>query len=378
MLESIYRATGLRVGLFTSPHLVSFSERIQVNREPIAEAEVVRLVEAIQPWLAEFPAAAPPTFFEVVTVMALIYFARRRCDLVIWETGLGGRLDATNIVTPLASVITNIGLEHTQWLGETHDRIAAEKAGIIKPGVPVVTGASPDEGLEVIVRTAQEKRSPMTVVGPHEWTRTPLDGIRIPLLGEHQQRNAAVALATVEALHAVFPVNEAQLRHGLTQVEWAGRLQIAQSQSGQTVVLDGAHNPDGVEALATALEKQFAGRRPALIFGVMADKDWKSMLRRLAPLAKRVVLTPVNSSRTLPVEEQFALCHQAFPELNIASSESLGDAMRSLAAEDFLLITGSIYLIGEAMEWLHLSPVPVADEKGLNEWTAAATSVQER
>ncbi len=139
MLESIYRAAGLRVGLFTSPHLVSFRERIQVNRRLIGEDEVVRLVEDLQPSFKQFPDGHHPTFFEVVTVMALKYFAEQKCDLVIWETGLGGRLDATNIVTPLASVITNIAFDHEQWLGDTLEKIAAEKAGIIKPGVPVVT-----------------------------------------------------------------------------------------------------------------------------------------------------------------------------------------------------------------------------------------------
>src|SRR5882762_6396759 len=172
MLESIYRAAGLRVGLFTSPHLVSFAERIQVNRRLISEADVVRLVAGMREQSSEFrlqAAAGPakagtpnqagaPTFFEFVTVLALRYFAEQKCDLVIWETGLGGRLDATNIVTPLASVITNIGIEHSEWLGETVEKIAAEKAGIIKPGVPVITAAKPGEGLEVIAATAREKQ----------------------------------------------------------------------------------------------------------------------------------------------------------------------------------------------------------------------------
>src|SRR5579859_1827305 len=149
MLESIYRAAGLRVGLFTSPHLVSFRERMQVDRELISQMEIVRLVSEIQPLLKQFPADNHPTMFEVVTVMALKYFAEQRCDLVIWETGLGGRLDATNIVTPLASVITNIALDHTQWLGDTLEKIAAEKAGIIKPGVPVLTAAREQEVLGV-------------------------------------------------------------------------------------------------------------------------------------------------------------------------------------------------------------------------------------
>src|SRR6266480_904968 len=141
MLESIYRAAGLRVGLFTSPHLVSFGERIQVNRQFIRQAEVVRLLVEMQPVLKEFPLEEHPTFFEVVTVMALQFFAEQKCDLVIWETGLGGRLDATNIVTPLASVITNIEYDHQEWLGATLASIAAEKAGIIKPGIPVLTAA---------------------------------------------------------------------------------------------------------------------------------------------------------------------------------------------------------------------------------------------
>src|SRR6266536_829995 len=152
MLESIYRAAGLRVGLFTSPHLVSFRERIQVNRELISEGDVVRLGGEMQPMFKEFPGEHHPTFFEVVTVMALRYFAEEKCDLVIWETGLGGRLDATNIVTPLASVITNIGFDHQQWLGDTLAQIATEKAGIIKPGVPVVTAEEGPEALPVIAR----------------------------------------------------------------------------------------------------------------------------------------------------------------------------------------------------------------------------------
>src|SRR5437879_5865788 len=181
MLESIYRAAGLRVGLFTSPHLVSFRERIQVNRELIGEADVVRLVAELreqcrtgfQP-VSTVKSTGPeqgdrrdacPTFFEVVTVMALRYFKEQKCDLVIWETGMGGRLDATNIVTPLASVITNIDFDHQEWLGDTLAKIACEKAGIIKPGVPVITATDASEALEVIEQTARKKTAPLTRVG---------------------------------------------------------------------------------------------------------------------------------------------------------------------------------------------------------------------
>ncbi len=166
MLESIYRAAGLRVGLFTSPHLVSFRERIQVNRQLIGQDDVVRLVGELKPLFKHFPDGHHPTFFEVVTVMALKYFTEQQCDLVIWETGLGGRLDATNIVTPLASVITNIQFDHQQWLGDSLEKIAFEKAGIIKPGVPVLTATDEPEALAVIEETAREKNAPLIKIIP--------------------------------------------------------------------------------------------------------------------------------------------------------------------------------------------------------------------
>ena len=218
MLESIYRAAGLRVGLFTSPHLVSFRERIQVNRQLISESEVVRLVTQIQPLLKRFPADHHPTFFEVITVMALKFFAEQGCDLVIWETGLGGRLDATNIVLPLASVITNIAFDHEQWLGDTLEKIAAEKAGIIKPGVPVVTATDAPEALRVIEQTAREQGVVLTRVGPDHASRLTHHA---SLLGAHQKINAALALATVEILRPIIPVSEEQIRAGLAGCELA-------------------------------------------------------------------------------------------------------------------------------------------------------------
>src|SRR5471032_2239872 len=171
MLESIYRAAGLRVGLFTSPYLVSFRERIQINRQLIPESELVRLVEEFQPLLKQFPADNHLTLFEVVTAMALKYFAEQKCDLVIWETGLGGRLDATNIVTPLASVITNIAFDHEQWLGNTLEKIAAEKAGIIKPGIPAVTATDEPSALGVIEKIAREKNAPLVKINSWEGRR---------------------------------------------------------------------------------------------------------------------------------------------------------------------------------------------------------------
>ena len=178
LLESVYRAAGQRTGLFTSPHLVSFRERIQVNRRLIPEAEVVRYVRELQPLLRRLPADQHPTFFEVITVLALRHFAAEQCDLVIWETGLGGRLDATNIVMPLASVITNIALDHQQWLGDTLEQIAAEKAGIIKPGIPVVTAENQPEALAVIEHVAHKNNSPiMRIAEPSAFNQQPATSI---------------------------------------------------------------------------------------------------------------------------------------------------------------------------------------------------------
>ena len=232
MLESIYRAAGLRVGLFTSPHLVSFRERIQVNRQLIPENELVRLVEEIQPLLKQFPADNHLTLFEVVTVMALKFFAEQKCDLVIWETGLGGRLDATNIVTPLASVITNIAFDHQQWLGDTLEKIAAEKAGIIKPGIPVVTATDEPSALAVIEKIAKEKNAPLTTVAADgnppltKFAALCRDAATLPLLGEHQKLNAALALVTVEVLQKQIPVAEEKIREGLAERELAGTFAI--------------------------------------------------------------------------------------------------------------------------------------------------------
>jgi dihydrofolate synthase/folylpolyglutamate synthase len=373
MLESIYRAAGLRTGLFTSPHLVSFRERIQVNRQLISEADVVRLVEELQPWLKQFPADHHPTFFEVITVMALEYFAEQKCDLVIWETGLGGRLDATNVVTPLASVITNIQFDHQQWLGDTLEKIATEKAGIIKLGVPVITTVEEPEALAVIEKTAREKNAPlMTVNGRDAALRRPDSAARcpyLPLLGDHQQLNAALALATVETLQSEIPVSAAAVRNGLETVSWPGRLQLVQMQSGQKILLDGAHNVAGAKALLSALEKNFTAATRTLILGVLQDKDWRHICGTLAPIAARIFTVPVASERTAGARELAAACRAANPTAEIAVCDSLRRALDQAASDRFVVVAGSLYLVGEALELLGLSPA-TGDERALNEWSA--------
>ncbi len=374
MLESIYRVAGLRVGLFTSPHLVSFAERIQVNRESIAESEVVRLVGELRRLVERewHPAdAGHPTFFEVITLIALRHFAEQKCDLVVWETGLGGRLDATNIVTPLASVITNIDFDHQEWLGDTLDKIASEKAGIIKPGIPIVTGAAAGRGLEVIARAALTSGSRLIAVNPADADRRDSIGVKLPLAGAHQRFNAAIAIATVGELSAEIPVDEAALARGLQTVQWPGRMQLARLRSGQEVLLDGAHNAASAIALRDAFKSEFPSIKPAIILGVLADKDWGALASTLAPLGGRILLVPVNSLRTLPPQELVETCRQANPLTAPEVCRSLGDALARVEQEPFVLIAGSLYLVGEAMERLRFSPKPPTDERGLNEWAGS-------
>ncbi len=442
MLESIYRAAGLRVGLFTSPHLVSFRERIQVDRQLVGEEDVVRLVGRVKQWIetgwpqpvaagfslgnddaaavgklklaptnllqptvvedaprnlkvvASIAArdAAHPTFFEVLSVMALCYFTEHHCDLVIWETGLGGRLDATNIVTPLASVITNIGFDHQPRLGDTLAQISFEKAGIIKQSIPVVTATDEPEALEVITETARTMKAPLTVVNCPRPTPgfspegnlssapavlVPSDGgvgsglpanLAVPLLGDHQRFNAALAVATVQAIRDKVPVKDEAVRRGLETVQWPGRLQVIQTSPGQTVLLDGAHNAAGADALRAALERYFPNAQPTLVLGVLEDKDGSHIGRTLAPLAGRILLTPVNSDRTAVPESLREGCAKAHPSAELVACSSLAQALEKAANDPFVLITGSLYLVGEAMELLKVSPAGNINERGLNEW----------
>ena len=369
MLESIYRAAGLRVGLFTSPHLISFRERIQVNRQLIPEVAVVRLVGELQPLLKQFPAGHHPTFFEVVTVMALKFFAEQKCDLVIWETGLGGRLDATNIVTPLAGVITNIQFDHQQWLGDTLEKIAAEKAGIIKPGVPVITAADEPEALAVIEKTARGKNAPLIKVAQASRLHAAAGTAALPLPGDHQRLNAALALAVVEALQSKIPASDSAIRTGLETVNWPGRLQLVTRPSGQIFLLDGAHNVAGAKVLRKALEKYFGGTRRILVLGVLQDKDWRHICETLAPLAARILTVPVSSERAADARELAAACRAVNSTAEIVACDSLREALGKIVSDDFVVVTGSLYLVGEALESFGLSPA-TSDERALNEWGA--------
>ena len=368
MLESIYRAAGLRTGLFTSPHLVHFGERIQVNRQSIPEADIIRLVTDCKEWAGRFSRENHPTFFEVVTVMALKYFVEQKCDIVIWETGMGGRLDATNIVTPLASVITNIQFDHQAWLGDTLEKIAREKAGIIKPGVPVITTVNDPAALKVIEETAEKNHS----ILHHVSTETPeaafVKTLDLPLHGQHQKLNAALAYGTVQELINLIPVPDAVIRRGMETVLWAGRLQEVNHGDGRKILLDGAHNTGGAAALVAALKADYPGRAITLILGILSDKDSSEICGLLAPLAAGILLVPVKSKRSAAPEELMGFCQKANPRCMVKICNSLSQALTESERDALVLIAGSLYLIGEAMELLGLVPGNTPTELGLNEY----------
>ena len=353
MLECIYRAQGYKTGLFTSPHLVSFRERIQVNREWVSKEDIIQQVGEMQMRLEQFPEGQTPTFFEVITVMALEYFAQCECDIVLLETGLGGRLDATNIVNPTATVITPIDLDHQQYLGETLPEIAIEKAGIIKPSTPVFCANQQSSVTEVIERVAQEREAPCVLVAKGE-TDTALPG-------RHQRENATLAKVVAEG--AGLTVSSESILRGLQEVQWQGRFECVEKGS-QKFIIDAAHNPAGAQALADFLQEIFPGQRPALLIGVLADKNWKYTVELLSPLVSCIVCVPVGSERGLAPSELATFARQHCG--SVQSCDSLTEGLEKMGEEPLVVVAGSIYLIGEVMEQLGL--VEPARERGLNDW----------
>jgi dihydrofolate synthase / folylpolyglutamate synthase len=365
MLEAIYRQSGrksakhsrkYKTGLYTSPHLISFAERIQVDRNLIAEPEVARLVVELRDLLKKLPEGDHPTFFEVVTIMALKYFAEQKCDIVIWETGLGGRLDATNIVTPLASVITNIQYDHEKWLGRTLPEIAREKAGIIKPGVPAFTAVEDEEAFAVIKSVADQNSAPLqrvTTLVNCPW--------ELSLLGEHQRKNAGLALVTAAALRDVLPF--AVTNVDLGDVQWPGRFDVR-----GRYILDGAHNPSGAQALRQTLEQTFPGLKPTFIVAILADKDIAGMARELVQVASRILTVSVHSDRAADAQLIADQFRAVAPNVPVEACASLAEAIQKSENDERVVITGSLHFIGEAMEFLGLE-VGKPGERALNDWS---------
>lgn len=371
MLESVYRAAGLRVGLFTSPHLVEFRERIRIDGRMISERELIEKATRMRELLKRIEGPGHPTFFEVVVVVALLCFAEANCDLVIWETGLGGRLDATNIVSPIASVITTVHLDHQEWLGETTAAIAAEKAGIIKQGAPVVTGVDDEEAFEVIRQAASAQGGELIRTTQADLGRSPVRNLNLTLLGEHQRRNAAVAAATVEALQSAIPVTEAALISGLESARFPGRFQEVHADDGGVVILDGAHNEAGVDALLATLRSRFPDQRPMFILGMLADKAWPAMCGMLAKEAECIHLAALASERSADAELLAAACESGNPGIPALIAANAAEALELSRDSRLRVVTGSLRFLGEAMQALGLTDHKAIDEKGLNDYSAA-------
>lgn len=352
--ESVLRAMGLRTGLYTSPHLVDFSERIRIDGGNASAAGIEEGIRRLQAATAAWEEPELPTYFELVTALAFDLFARAGLDVVVLETGLGGRLDATNTAPKIACAITPIGLDHMEWLGETLGKIAREKAGILRPGIPAVIAPQQPEAAEALAAAADESGTPC------EWIASPLEGMELGLAGSYQRRNAALALALIRAA-GLNPSPEA-LEKGLAKVEWPGRFQRI-SMEGRELVLDGAHNLHAVRQLAATWREEYGTRRCHLMFGALSDKDPGALLAALIPIASAITLVPVASSRSMdPAALAASIAVLPGPEkpvVHIAGSlrEALVDnpgASRH-APDDSggpVLLTGSLFLVGEALALL--------------------------
>ena len=380
MLHRILSLAGYRTGLYTSPHLKSFTERMRVGDREISPDEVVALAEEVRQRTSA--ADVPLTFFEFVTVMAFVYFARQRIDVAVVEVGLGGRLDATNLVTPVVSAVTTISKDHEAYLGSDLRSIAREKAGIIKPEIPVVLGALPAEVNELFNEITLERRARayrfgrdfkiflknhalFDYIGIHR----NLTGLSLALRGRHQRHNAGVALGALEVARGAFPVSEAVMREGLATVAWPGRFEVMLERP--TVVLDGAHNGEGVKALVEEIEGFRGARKVKLLFASMEDKDWRLMLDLLAGVADEIVLTRVDMERSADPNQ---LASHIAGRLSHCVIEDARRALSHLVAhsrpEDIVLVAGSLYLLGEvrpvAQEMANARSAQAADLNSLN------------
>ncbi len=369
MVEAALGEEGHRVGLYTSPELERFTERIQIDRQPLAEADLAALVAEVKPHVEAMVAEGleQPTEFEVTTAVAFLAFARRQVDWLVLEVGLGGRFDATTAIEhPVVTCITNIGLDHTEWLGRTEEEIAWDKAGIIKPAVPCVTGTEHPGALQVIREVARDSNAVLTEVtgedavirrfGPEgQWVdllgaRGWYRDVKLSLLGKHQAQNAAVALRVLE----LAGVPEEAIRRGLARVVWPGRFEVIRLEGGPTVLLDAAHNPAKCAALAESVRAYFPGRRVYLVLGALADKEVPEMIRPLLELADRIWVTTPGSPRAMAASDLAQMCASrgvdavTEPEIPRAVEE----AVQAAGVDDLVLITGSFHTVGPARRFL--------------------------
>ena len=358
------QAAGYKVGLYTSPHLLDYVERIQINGAPISHEQLIELVEEIKPHVAKIEML---TTFEITTALAFLAFGKYGVNAAVFEVGLGGRLDATNIVTPKVSVITSLSYDHTAVLGNTLTLIAGEKAGIIKDGVPVVSSPQKDESLAVLERVAALKNSSLTLIGRDvnfeliesslEGQRLKVEGQRlnlqpvtfdIPLLGKHQIENAATAYAALKA--SGIPITDEQIQKGFSQVQWRARFEIARREP--PVIFDSAHNQDSFAKLSETLETYFPGKKVYLIFGASEDKNIPGMFAELRSKIEKIIITRADHPRALEVEKIQQLAEQAGVESEAVTpvKSALARALE-LSSKDgsIVLSAGSMFVTAEVM-----------------------------
>jgi dihydrofolate synthase/folylpolyglutamate synthase len=361
MLESILIKSGMKVGFYSSPHLVRFTERFKINGKEIAPDKAAALVRDLRDMINPHH---PPTFFEVTTAMALIYFAMEKTDISIMEVGMGGRLDATNVIRPVVSAITNISLEHQQFLGSRLIDIAGEKAGIIKRGVDLVTAATQPSVIRLFKSICEKSRAPFWRVGKDVNFRTMgkklhyyglkrrFMGLELNLKGRYQNRNAALALAVIEILERKgFKISSHDITEGLKETTWPGRMHFVSRKP--IIVLDGAHNPNAMKELAESIERDFRYRSLILVIGIMSDKDIWKILKRIVPMADYVIYTNPDYYRSASPESlmnEASALHK--PGKIVAKISDAIDIAKAMAKpDDMILITGSLFTVGEALTY---------------------------
>jgi dihydrofolate synthase/folylpolyglutamate synthase len=356
MTASILSRAGFRTGLYTSPDLIDLRERIRVDGQMIGRTEMAACAAKVRRQIRE-----EVSYFEFLTAMAFLHFRQSRVDISVLEVGLGGRLDATNVVVPLVSVVTNISLEHRQYLGNTLKEIAREKGGIIKEGGICLTAARQEPVLSTLGAICRERGARLLRVGREIRTTRHPDGtfswrgvaeryerLSTSLAGRHQIANAALALAVIEQIRAKgFGVDRSAVVEGLKEARWEGRLEIL--RRSPMLLVDGAHNPAGVATLCRALQEDFPHRRLILVFGVLSDKDYRRMARRLFPLADRVILTRPNSERAVSPRELLESVREIAPNAVVIDdpAAALEEALSMALAGDLVCAAGSLYLVGE-------------------------------
>jgi dihydrofolate synthase/folylpolyglutamate synthase len=362
MLAAVFRAAGLRTGLFTSPHLTDVRERIQIDEQLIERDDLVAAVETVRPIVEQLEAEGqPPTFFEVATALGFLHFARREVEIAVVEVGLGGRFDSTNVLSPLVSIITSISLDHTAILGDTLEKIAFEKAGIIKAGTPALSGVLRPGPRAVIEQVAADRGATLWRLGAEIDYR--IDGSRVavttpagcwpampvPLLGDHQARNAALVIAAVDILNSsgiLTALGPADVERGLSSAQWPARIEVIRTRP--TTIFDCAHNVASAEALAATLLADFPPASRTLIFAASNDKDVAGMFRVLAPLFERIILTRADTPRAIPPAEMAKLLPGNTASTCVGRPADAWLAAHAATPPDGLIVVaGSVFLAGE-------------------------------